>query len=198
MSEDEGLSDNQTTPPVAKENRDGRPTGESSQQTPLHKKQDREKEGTLQEETDNFDSELSEHGIIHLREQVDELATPISSGGKKHKRKVTDSNRKQEVITTPTKNRFDILDTESELQSAFQNLQEPLSLATIPEEHEQYFSDGTGTSSKSKMGIPRTHTEPNSEEEDEGSHNQTKKVDTATPSKQYSSEPKGNNAPQSV
>lgn len=103
--------------------------------------------------------------------------TPSASRGKKHKYKGTEDQSKQGVITTPTKNRFDALDTESELQRAFRNLQDPpqsLPLITIPEDQEKYFSDGSGTRSKSNMGIPRPRTEPNSDEEDVGAQDNLK------------------------
>lgn len=85
------------------------------------------------------------------------------------------TNQVSGVITTPTKNRFDVLDTEGELQSAYQNLQrtelvQPLMLGPIPEDHEQSFSDGTCTRSKSKKGILRNSSEPNSDDDGESIH----------------------------
>lgn len=54
-------------------------------------------------------------------------------------------------------NRFDVLDTETKLHTAFRNLQKPeaeqkLALVYIPEYQDQYFSDGSGTRAKSIMG----------------------------------------------
>lgn len=74
------------------------------------------------------------------------------------------------VITTPTKNRFDVLDTESELNRAFSNLQRAdmsKSLALIPilEVPEESHSDGSGTPSKSSIGVPMPNSANNSDED---------------------------------
>lgn len=76
------------------------------------------------------------------------------------------------VITTPTKNRFDVLDTENELNKAFSNLQrselaQSMALMTIPEVPEGVQSDGSGTPSKSNTGVPRTRSASNSDDERE-------------------------------
>lgn len=65
-----------------------------------------------------------------------------------------------------------MLDTKNELQTAYRNLQrsdsdQQLALVTILEEHEQYFSDGSGTRSKPKMGIPESRSEHNSDVEED-------------------------------
>lgn len=80
------------------------------------------------------------------------------------------------VVTTPTKNRFDALETEKELQDAFRNLHQPessmaLSLVTIPEAGEdEVLSDGSGTMSKSTLGVSMSRSANNSDEELEGVH----------------------------
>lgn len=74
------------------------------------------------------------------------------------------------VITTPTKNRFEVLDTECELQRAFRNLQKmesanKLELVPIPEDRS--YSDGGGTRTKVIMGVPRNRSEPTSDEDED-------------------------------
>lgn len=141
-----------------------------------------------------YASELLEYGKQQHSEVSTEVSTPTTSEGKKQRPKRNDTQRKKSVITTPTKNRFDGLDTENELQRAFLNLQDlsqPLTLATIPEQHEKYFSDGSGTRSKSTMGLPRTRTEPNSDEEEDGAPNEQNETnDNINRRNQYSPEPK--------
>lgn len=93
---------------------------------------------------------------------------PNTSGSKTRKIKGFDSKKDPRVITTPKKNRFDVLDTESELQNVFRNLQrsdstQPLALVTIPEDNAQSFSDGSRTCSKSKMGTALIRQTPFSE-----------------------------------
>lgn len=110
------------------------------------------------------------------------------------------TNQVSGVITTPTKNRFDVLDTQGELQSAYQNLQrtelvQPLMLGPIPEDHEQSFSDGTGTRSISEKGIPRNSSEPNSDDDGESSHALQSSIKPLKKQrKRSSSEPKGKEA----
>lgn len=123
---------------------------------------------------------------------------PTLSGNKKMQPSRKETGTESGVITTPTKNRFDVLDTEGELQSAFRNLQRPessqqLILVPIPEDQEKSFSDGSGTRLKSNTGIPRNNSEPNSDEEEESIRNM-RSIATALRKqrKKSSSEPKGN------
>lgn len=100
------------------------------------------------------------------------------------------------VVMTPTKNRFDVIDTENKLQSAFQNLQryesdQKLALFTIPEDQEHCFSDRVGTRSKSNMGVPENRSETNSDGEDENeSPHIQKRSALQKHHKRYSKEPK--------
>lgn len=74
------------------------------------------------------------------------------------------------VITTPTKNCFEVLDTECELQRAFRNLQKTESankLALVPIPEDRSFSDGGGTRTKVIMGVPRNRSEPTSDEDED-------------------------------
>lgn len=71
--------------------------------------------------------------------------------------KLESQKKSSGVITTPTKNRFDVLDTESELNKAFSNLQRsdiPQSLALVPilEVPVGALSDGSGTPLESCRG----------------------------------------------
>lgn len=82
----------------------------------------------------------------------------------------TEKVQESRVITTPTKNRFDVLDTEGELHNAYQNLQKPeashsLALVPIPEDYEKSFLDGSGTKSQSNMGLPGNRSATNSDED---------------------------------
>lgn len=108
---------------------------------------------------------------LQVQDTGDERSSKNSSGNKSRKIKGLEPRDEPGVITTPTKNRFDVLDTESELQIAFKNLQHTATakaLVTIQEDQEHSFSDGSGTKSKSKMGLQRSRSEPNSDEEKEG------------------------------
>lgn len=99
----------------------------------------------------------------------------------KAKMKGTVQTAESGVVTTHTKNRFDVLDTASELKNAYLNLHssEPdLKLALVPivEDHEQSFSDGSGTRNKSNISIPKTRSEHNSEGKEERTPFRQKKL----------------------
>lgn len=68
----------------------------------------------------------------------------ISDVGVDNTQKVIDAQVKESgVVTTPTKNRFDVLDTENELNQAYQNLQRDkankMALIMIPEDKPQSY-----------------------------------------------------------
>lgn len=113
---------------------------------------------------------------------------------------VSDTRPEAGLITTPTKYRFDVLDTEGELHNAYHNLQRTdpshqLALVAIPEDHEKSFSDGSGTRSKSIMGLLKPRSEPNSDEDDEGFQNiNSNTLALKKQRKRSSTEPRGNAA----
>lgn len=120
---------------------------------------------------ENTAREIEHHELITHNNMELEAQTPDTSGKQPRKGKTSETTKAQGVITAPTKNRFDILDTESELQNAYRNLQRPessqqVALVTIREDQEQSFSDGSGTRSKSKMGLPRNRSQPNSDDDE--------------------------------
>lgn len=113
---------------------------------------------------------------------------------------VSDTRPEAGLITTPTKYRFDVLDTEGELHNAYHNLQRTdhshqLALVAIPEDHEKSFSDGSGTRSKSIMGLLKPRSEPTSDEDDEGFQNiNSNTLALKKQRKRSSTEPRGNAA----
>lgn len=75
--------------------------------------------------------------------------------------------------TLPTTNKVPVLNTEDQLQQAFNNRgttkksrKEVWELPLVPNEND-YHSDGTGTKEKSNMGVIFTHSAPNSDFEQE-------------------------------
>lgn len=64
-------------------------------------------------------------------------------------------------------------------------------LVIIPEDHEQYFSDGSGMRSKSNMGVQDYNSEHNSDSDEEESHSKTRhKIASAKQLKSSSKEPR--------
>lgn len=99
-----------------------------------------------------------EHNTVVLVDNDDDQEDIVRSSTARREM-VNDGKNDSVVITTPTKNRFDVLDTEGELHKAYRNLNratpsQQLALVTIPEDHQKNFSDGSGTKSKSNMGLP--------------------------------------------
>lgn len=134
---------------------------------------------------------------LKLSNQEGELVKPPMNTDNRKNNKTANERTGGGVITTPTKNRFDVLDTEVELQSAYRNLQRSesknkLALITIPEEQEQYFSDGSGTRSKSIMGVPENLSDGEGEELKNAKSHQTAPRKQHTP---YSSEQNDNPQP---
>lgn len=125
---------------------------------------------------DRVEEDLRRNETLTLQDETG-LLLNVVAGASEINRDIAQSS-----MTMQFKNKFFILDTEEELQQAFENLHSstPKSVGKNPRDPQntnlqpetevlatslEYFSDGTGTQDKSNRGVPFTNSAPNSDAE---------------------------------